>query len=74
MTRGPLESDTCRDYVLPKLNAAGWSADRIYEQYTITDGRIEFFAAFGGPVRGLGGAPAGGGDAPGADLRRMKLH
>ncbi len=40
MTRGPLEFDTCRDYVLPKLNAAGWSADRIHEQYTITDGRI----------------------------------
>ncbi len=40
MTRGPLESDTCRDYVLPKLRAAGWDADRIHEQYTITDGRI----------------------------------
>lgn len=38
--RGPLESDTCRDYVLPRLKAAGWSDDQIIEQYPITDGRI----------------------------------
>ncbi len=37
--RGPLESDTCRDYVVPKLEAAGWK-DRFVEQYPITDGRI----------------------------------
>ncbi len=36
---GPLESDTCRDYVIPKLEAAGWK-DRFIEQYPITDGRI----------------------------------
>lgn len=39
-SRGPLESDTCRDYVLPRLNAAGWTGDQIIEQYPITDGRI----------------------------------
>ena len=37
---GPIESDTCRDYVLPRLRAAGWRADQIIEQYPITDGRI----------------------------------
>lgn len=38
--RGPLEKDTCRDYVLPRLKAAGWSDDQIQEQYPITDGRV----------------------------------
>ena len=38
--RGPLEKDTCRDYVLPRLKAAGWSEDQIQEQYPITDGRV----------------------------------
>ncbi len=37
---GPLESETCRDYVLPKLEAAGWARDAIVEQYRVTDGRI----------------------------------
>jgi len=37
---GPLEKDTCRDYVLPLLKAAGWSEDQITEQFPITDGRI----------------------------------
>jgi type I restriction enzyme R subunit len=40
MARGPLEKDTCRDYVLPRLQAAGWSRDQILEQFPITDGRI----------------------------------
>ena len=40
MPRGPLEKDTCRDYVLPRLEAAGWSKDQIQEQFRITDGRI----------------------------------
>ena len=35
----PLESDTCRDYVIPRLVAAGW-VDRFVEQYRISDGRI----------------------------------
>jgi type I restriction enzyme R subunit len=37
---GPLEKDTCRDYVLPRLKAAGWSDDQIQEQFRITDGRV----------------------------------
>jgi len=37
---GPLEQDTCREYVLPRLRAAGWSDDQIQEQFPITDGRI----------------------------------
>lgn len=37
--KGLLESDTCRDYVIPKLDAAGWK-ERFVEQYRITDGRI----------------------------------
>lgn len=36
---GPNEGDTCRDYVVPKLEAAGWE-DRFVEQFPITDGRI----------------------------------
>ena len=35
----PLERDTCRDYVLPRLAAAGWGG-RFVEQYRITDGKI----------------------------------
>ncbi len=34
------EADTCRAYVLPKLQAAGWEDDQIREQVTFTDGRI----------------------------------
>lgn len=36
------EADTCRAYVLPRLNAAGWDDDvhSIIEQKTFTDGRI----------------------------------
>jgi type I restriction enzyme R subunit len=37
---GPKEKDTCRDYVLPRLQAAGWNDDQIQEQFPITDGRI----------------------------------
>ena len=36
------EADTCRKYVVPKLQAAGWDNEphRINEQVTFTDGRI----------------------------------
>lgn len=34
------EADTCRQFVLPKLYAAGWDDERIGEQRTFTDGRI----------------------------------
>jgi len=37
---GPLESETCREYVLPRLQLAGWDSDGILEQYAVTDGRI----------------------------------
>jgi len=40
VTGPPLEKDTCRDYVLPRLKAAGWSDAQILEQFPITDGRI----------------------------------
>lgn len=40
MSRTPLEKDTCRNYVLPRLEAAGWSDAQIQEQFPITDGRI----------------------------------
>jgi type I restriction enzyme, R subunit len=36
---GPNERETCRDYVVPRLLAAGWTG-RIAEQYPITDGKI----------------------------------
>ena len=37
---GRLESDTCRDLILPTLTAAGWTPDQIIEQRYFTDGRI----------------------------------
>jgi type I restriction enzyme R subunit len=38
----PNEADTCRRYVVPKLQVAGWENEphRINEQVTFTDGRI----------------------------------
>src|SRR4029079_13102759 len=38
----PNEADTCRRYIVPRLQAAGWERDphRINEQVTFTDGRI----------------------------------
>jgi type I restriction enzyme R subunit len=38
--RGPLEADTCRDYILPHLRAAGWRDEQIVEERFFTDGRI----------------------------------
>ena len=36
------EADTCRRFVVPKLQAAGWDTEphRLSEQVTFTDGRI----------------------------------
>jgi uncharacterized OsmC-like protein len=34
-----LEKDTCQDFVLPRLKAAGWTDDQVQEQFRITDGR-----------------------------------
>lgn len=39
MAGGPLEKDTCRDYVIPRLAQAGW-AGRFVEQFPVTDGKI----------------------------------
>lgn len=39
-SKGPLESDTCRDYVVPRLHAAGWTEDQIVQQHPVTHGRI----------------------------------
>jgi type I restriction enzyme R subunit len=38
----PTEADTCRKFVVPKLQAAGWDSEphSIAEQRTITDGRV----------------------------------
>src|SRR5687767_10576414 len=38
----PNEADTCRRFIVPRLQAAGWESDphRINEQVTFTDGRI----------------------------------
>src|SRR5665213_1703408 len=38
----PTEADTCRKFVVPKLQEAGWDNDphSIAEQRTITDGRV----------------------------------
>lgn len=38
----PGEADTCRKFVVPKLQAAGWNTEpcSIAEQRIITDGRI----------------------------------
>jgi type I restriction enzyme, R subunit len=40
MSPGPLESDTCRDYVLPRLEDAGWQRGQILDQFPVTDGRL----------------------------------
>jgi len=37
---GITEADTCRMYVLPKLQEAGWTDEQIREQKYFTDGRI----------------------------------
>jgi type I restriction enzyme, R subunit len=37
---GPLEAETCRDYVVPRLEEAGWTSNQIIEQYPISHGRI----------------------------------
>lgn len=34
------EAETCREFVIPRLLAAGWKDAQIREQVTFTDGRI----------------------------------
>lgn len=39
---GPNENDTCREYVLPAIEAAGWSASSVHEQYPVLgDGAVD---------------------------------
>jgi hypothetical protein len=42
ITSNPTEADTCRQYLVPKLQAAEWDAEphSIAEQRQFTDGRI----------------------------------
>jgi type I restriction enzyme R subunit len=37
---GPLEEETCRRFVLPALEAAGWTDEQVKPQYSINRGRI----------------------------------
>jgi type I restriction enzyme R subunit len=44
------EADTCREYVLPKLEEAGWKEEQILPQFYFTDGRVQ---VIGGTARRL---------------------
>jgi type I restriction enzyme R subunit len=37
---GPLEVETCRQFVLPALKSAGWADEQVKAQYRISRGRI----------------------------------
>ena len=37
---GPSEDETCRQFVLPALDGAGWKEEQIRVQYPINKGRI----------------------------------
>jgi type I restriction enzyme R subunit len=37
---GPLEEETCRQFVLPALESAGWTDEQVKSQYRINRGRI----------------------------------
>jgi type I restriction enzyme R subunit len=37
---GPSEDETCRQFVLPALDRAGWKEEQIRVQYPINKGRI----------------------------------
>ncbi len=39
-THGPLEEETCRQFVLPALESAGWTDEQVKSQYRINKGRI----------------------------------
>ncbi len=38
--KGPLEADTCREYIVPRLRDAGWGDDQIVQERFFTDGRV----------------------------------
>jgi len=37
---GPLEEETCRRFVLPALESAGWTDGQVKPQYRVNKGRI----------------------------------
>ncbi|MEH0108693.1 DEAD/DEAH box helicase family protein [Tersicoccus sp. MR15.9] len=41
MVRGPIESVTCRDVIIPALMAAGWTHEQISEQYMLQNADSE---------------------------------
>ena len=49
--RGPLENDTVRDVILPRLRESGWSDGQIREQYYL---RAQTVTSTGGITRDLG--------------------
>lgn len=40
MSRGPLESETCREVILPALSAAGWTTERIRPEFRVKAARV----------------------------------
>ena len=48
---GPSERDTCRDFVVPTIEAAGWWPEQIIEQYPVAAQRV---VTLGGVARELG--------------------
>lgn len=48
---GPQERDTCRDFVVPALEAAGWQSEQVAEQFPVAAQRV---ATLGGVTRELG--------------------
>jgi hypothetical protein len=55
MRRGPLESDTCADFVLPMLEAAGWENLQIVAEYPVKASRV---VSSGGIQRELPSLPS----------------
>ena len=48
---GPLERDTCRDLVVPAIEASGWQPEQVIEQFPVAAQRV---VALGGVTRQLG--------------------
>lgn len=48
---GPQERDTCRDLVIPAIEAAGWQPDQVSEQFPVAAQRV---VTLGGVTRQLG--------------------
>jgi len=48
---GPQERDTCREFVVPAIEASGWQPDQVIEQFPVAAQRV---ATLGGVTRQLG--------------------